>query len=398
MSIRTATASKPLRYFPGSRPNIDLDFRKSKKLDGRIEARRATSGTGFVEGKLVTFPTDTARLTDKGLLVEEERTNLVFNSEDFTAATWTKTNITVTANQSVAPDGTTTADLIYPSSTASCNISRVIGSGSGSFTNSIFAKAAGINWIYIYNAQGNARAWFDLSTGTKGSADASISDYSIIPYGNGWYRCDVRTDNTTYQSHTIGLSDADNSTAVTVSGTNGVYVWGAQFEAGLFSTSYIPTTTAAVTRATDVVSITGDDFSSWFNQDEGTAISEVRDAEETAPAAYYFGQSPSPRWWSYANGYTQIYSPGGGGSISLPYSGSQDRMKYAVSRSNITQTVAGSINGQATLSSTQGTITGFNQLMIGRRLDNNQYLNGHLSRLAYHSTRVPDTALQVLTN
>ena len=62
MSIRTATASKAASLFPGFTPDLDLDFRKSKKLDGRITARRATSGTGVVDGKLVTFPVDTQGL------------------------------------------------------------------------------------------------------------------------------------------------------------------------------------------------------------------------------------------------------------------------------------------------------------------------------------------------
>jgi hypothetical protein len=41
-----------------------------------------------------------------------------------------------------------------------------------------------------------------------------------------------------------------------------------------FVSSYIPTTTAAVTRAADVASITGSAFSSWYSQDEGTVFTE----------------------------------------------------------------------------------------------------------------------------
>jgi hypothetical protein len=48
--------------------------------------------------------------------------------------------------------------------------------------------------------------------------------------------------------------------------------WGAQNEVGSFATSYIPTTTASVVRSADVCSITGANFTSFYNQSEGTSF------------------------------------------------------------------------------------------------------------------------------
>jgi len=55
-------------------------------------------------------------------------------------------------------------------------------------------------------------------------------------------------------------------------GTSGIYIWGAQLEAGAFATSYIPTTTTSLTRNADVVSMTGTNFSSWYNQTAGAFV------------------------------------------------------------------------------------------------------------------------------
>jgi hypothetical protein len=53
-------------------------------------------------------------------------------------------------------------------------------------------------------------------------------------------------------------------------GDGSAYLWGAQLEQGSFPTSYIPTQASTRTRAADNASITGKNFSEWYNQDEGT--------------------------------------------------------------------------------------------------------------------------------
>jgi len=60
----------------------------------------------------------------------------------------------------------------------------------------------------------------------------------------------------------------------TGNGYSGIYIWGAQLEAGAFATSYIPTVASQVTRSADAASMTGANFSSWYRADEGTLYYE----------------------------------------------------------------------------------------------------------------------------
>lgn len=272
------------QLYPNQRPSVVFDFAKTKVLDPRLTFIRNTAGTYVgTDGLIKTAAAGEARFDHDpitgdslGLMLEYQYTNLVTYSEDFTNAAWSHGAETLhSANQAVAPDGNTTADLIYPNSTGySRTIFQNFNNADGTYTVSCFVKAAGKNWVFIYNAQGNAKAWFNLSTGTKGSAEATIDDYGIVAYPNGWYRCWVRTDNTSARYFYIGPGDADNSTEVTASGTDGIYVWGAQFEGTTSATpslrkssltSYIPSTgSSSTTRNYDECRLEGTNFSAIF--------------------------------------------------------------------------------------------------------------------------------------
>ena len=111
---------------------------------------------------------------------------------------------------------------------------------------------------------------FNLSTGT-----ASGTGASIVSVGNGWYLCIGTVTVNTTGSTGINFSINNGSTnSYTGDGYSGIYLWGAQLEAGAFPTSYIPTTSASVTRNADVASMTGTNFSSWYRQDAGCFYAE----------------------------------------------------------------------------------------------------------------------------
>jgi hypothetical protein len=217
-----------------------------------------------------------------GLLVEEQRTNLLAYSEQFDNAAWGKNNTSVTANTVTAPDGETTVDkLVEGSISNSFFIVQSVSFTSGnSYSLSVFAKEDPtsakryLTLMFPSAAMGsNVRSTFDLSAGTYTEVNSPDST-DMVNVGGGWWRCSITATATatTSESTSIRLFNAatDTLASYTGDGTSGLYIWGAQLEVGALPTSYIPTTTAAVTRNADIVSMTGTDFSDWYNANEGT--------------------------------------------------------------------------------------------------------------------------------
>jgi len=98
---------------------------------------------------------------------------------------------------------------------------------------------------------------------------------SIQAVGNGWYRCSITSTCVTGGGARVGVFIA-SGTSISYAGdvSKGLLLWGAQLEVGAFPTSYIPTTTAAVTRSADNAQITGTNFSSWYNQTNFTIVTD----------------------------------------------------------------------------------------------------------------------------
>jgi hypothetical protein len=180
-----------------------------------------------------------------GLLVEEQRTNLLLYSEQFDNAWWSKTRASVTANATTAPDGLTTADKLVEDNTASASHrldASVVSFPSGAMTASLFAKAAERSQLQISwdgnpgGVASSAACVFNLATGTAGtpSSTSNISSPvgSIIAYANGWYRIILTATATASFTGTFRANLLDNSGNAVYSGDNasGLFIWGAQLE------------------------------------------------------------------------------------------------------------------------------------------------------------------------
>ena len=278
--------------------SLDLNFAVTKNVGPLVSFTRASNAT-YIDsaGTLQTAAVDVPRFDHNpttgeslGLLVEEQRTNLLLRSEEFDNASWSKVFATVSANQTTAPDGTSNADKLIGNATLDGHYvqQNISGAISGiNYTSAVFAKASELSRFELLHAIGSTLyvQGYDLSNGTlltRVTAGTTAATGGFIQaVGNGWYRCGItQTSDGTAGAVRCTLRSA-NTVAFDAT-SQGVFLWGAQLEAGSFPSSYIPTTAAAVTRSADVASITGTNFSSWYRQDEGTMF-----------ARYSFPQSPN---------------------------------------------------------------------------------------------------------
>ena len=172
--------------------------------------------------------------------------NLFTYSEQFENAAWQDINCTTTANNTIAPDGSMTADKLQQNSgQTNADIAMVrnvnLTSTSGTdYTISIFAKiSANRNFLMInehISSIWNLKTWFNLSTGTVGTVNTSVVPHtaSISDEGNGWYRCSVSmTSGVTNTDSLIifGPTETDGSPTVT-DNEGSLFLWGAMLNEG----------------------------------------------------------------------------------------------------------------------------------------------------------------------
>jgi hypothetical protein len=181
------------------------------------------------------------------------RYNLLTYSEQFDNAGWSKSNTTITANATTAPDGTTTADKIAISAATavtSVNSNAGVTVIVGTVTVTSYFKADGVQYAnvgFIYSAGIYSGTQFDLSNGTVvRSAAASYTSPSgtITAVGSGWYRCSHTVTVTTTTIYPLAVPSNALWTAgeprqtLTGDGTSGAFVWGADLRTGSSAGTY----------------------------------------------------------------------------------------------------------------------------------------------------------------
>ncbi len=265
-TLTTQALNVTTNNLPAIRPSLDLDFANSQTVDPRITFTRASTATrtnarGLIEAVGSGVPRidfDVVTGACKGLLIEEQRTNLLTYSEQFDNVAYSKTRATVTANATTAPDGTLTADKMVEDATASAShliagpvVSTVAGTA---YSLPIYIKAAERSWIFITGHSSSfgagVFAFFNAATGAVGVTAGCTA--TCTPVGNGWFRASITATATVTGSqvaYQLNLTIGDATYSHTGDGTSGLYIWGAQLEAGAFPTSYQPSTETFTGRA-----------------------------------------------------------------------------------------------------------------------------------------------------
>lgn len=427
--------------FPDESPSLVLNFAQAKKLDPRISFQRSTTGTYLDDnGLLVTAQGNIPRFDHSyngsnfesvGLLIEESVTNFVTYSEDTSLLNY-QDNVTVTTNTIVAPDGTTTADTVTSTINGGSNTCLVqkafaVPNDSARYIFSCFIKP-GTSPLTTLNLQfyGGTYVqsvltitWSTLSFGYTGGEMGTVT-----PYPNGWYRISLSLANNnsgnTACAPRIYVRDQGSSN---VSG-HFMYVWGwqvekaANFSSSLYPTSYIPTTTASVTRTTDWTTIQSSALNTFLNQKEGTFLSKAR--FNGSPLLGFQNRSTlsmeSPTmyiwqlWWDQTSGGANIqykYSPGTF-EVTIPnvgdpnvrsisvYSTTNSKAYKLISTYKANDYAFCQDGGPVSTDSSAVVNEDFNIFVIGDLVQFHQ-LNGTIEQILYYPKRLSNAQLQQLT-
>jgi hypothetical protein len=259
--------------------SLDLSFMVPGALDPRITFTRASTGTYFNSaGVMQTAAANAPRIEPRGLLIEEARTNLLFQSGDLSNTNYSSYQVaTLTGNAVTSPDGALHGTQITtsgaPGGQYNGPANPVVQTNGAVQTASCFFKwisgpttleLAVAGQASFGDANGDRTVLLNGQTGAFISKSVGVSSYSITSVGNGWWR--VTGTFTPTVSNPNGAIAAYGTTAGTT-----FAVWGIQMEAGAFPTSYVPTTTASVTRSADLASMP---TAAWFSATNGTYQAE----------------------------------------------------------------------------------------------------------------------------
>jgi hypothetical protein len=377
--------------------NVILFYNPSASLDLLIYGTQLVEGSTAkdyqkTETRLNIPRLDYSNGTCPSLLVEPQRTNSCLNSSNYSA--WLGVNnITITANttETTSPFGINNASKIVLGASGFRRIFDFFGSVSGNMTISVFVKPATSSSIVLLTSSGSLNCFYDFNTQTTTPQAGTTA--TITEYENGWYRI------TATASLIIG-----EVLQIIFQGNGGdyLYLFGVQTEAGSYSTSYIPTTSASVTRNADVISKTG--ISSLIGQTEGVVFLDFvyTELDSNGLIPITIGSNSSNHMYYYIEGNERInfdFIVGGSDvlSIQTAVGFAVKGTRYKIALAYKANDFAVYINGALIGTQNSGAITGFNDFYFGYPYASGYSYPNRYNAAALWKTRLTNAQLATLT-
>jgi len=405
--------------YPNFRPTLDFNFAAERKLDPRITYSR-TGSASFVNefGKVVLVGDNVPRfdygheyvnansykLTNsesRGLLIEEERTNLVAYSiydgdKSGTAQTssgdignWDLTLGHATFTGGIdAPDGSNDAVRFTALNTGNAifriPIPAFTPNGSDTYTLSFYARAI----------SGTGNITFDLADG-----DPMLGSWSNNMITNEWVRIQHSAVPSNASKTFIDImSNADN---------NRVFdIWGVQLEKGAFATSFIPTHGSTVTRAADSVKVDGEEFSEFYHDTENTTIMVGKRLGNTVTDGRLYsisdGTNNNRIDWDFNDDTKLRFSASSGGTTvtNQEILSWDDDKEFKIAAGMALNNQIGVLNGTAIAAADTSCAMpiGVDRLFFGLRGNGGNQGSLTIKRFMFYKKRLPDSQLVTLTS
>ncbi|GAA4247540.1 hypothetical protein GBZ26_11275 [Azospirillum formosense] len=340
----------------------------------------------------------------RGLLIEPARTNFLLRSTELDHPVWGKTRLSVIANAARAPDGTVSADMLVEDTSVALThelVQSVSGPGTYCFSALLKAGTRRRAQLVVYNpTDGNMGAsTFDLTAGAV--VAGSHASAQIKKWADGWYLCSIVITCTAPSQYFL-RPDNGSTVYYTGDGVSGFYAWGVQAESGTEPTSRIPTTTAAVTRNADNVTVVLSSVPGWSTA-AGTlfadamipasggqtrVLASLNDASTNNRVTLGVNQALTDTVYRISVGGV-AYDPA---AQPAPGAGAGLRMALAWAAGSASAT----INGAAPVGSSLVAAPAVTTLEIGAQQGGLQ-LTGYIRRIALYSKRLSNAQLQSLT-
>jgi hypothetical protein len=326
------------------------------------------------------------------ILVEPAATNLIDYSNLDRSGIWSSTGFNVTQNAILSPDGLNNGTKLEQTSTVRNFAGTFITSSTGTSVTYSFwiKKGSGDTHLNNFIIRNNNQSPYDmvgsinLESGEIIRNDFGTGNLIVEPYPNGWFKVKATRD--------TAISVGDNVLVyppyTSSDGSNEigqyVYTFGHQLEYGSVSTSYIPTSGSAVTRAADDLVIDGSDFTDFFNTSEGTFYIEMelhKDSDGTQN--WILGGGDATTRFLYQHSHSnELLSYDGANLLFLSPHPTNQIFRAAMTYNATTQSSVLD-GGNIDTDTHNGNYSTADQLRLGGRSSTGYHINGHIKRVIY---------------